>query len=121
MIEGDIKGYFDNINHKRLAHMLTSASLMDKNMIDLYWKLVNAGYVNNGHLEPHSLLGVPQGGTLSPLLSNIYLHAFDRYMEGLIAKYTTKKRRISKANPVYNKVRYEIDQLKNKSLKLGHP
>lgn len=93
MIEGDIKSYFDNIDHHLLAEALES-KIRDKNLMDLYWKMVRAGYVheNQGNYEPSGITGVPQGGVLSPLLSNIYLHKFDEYMTGLVEQYTPDKR-----------------------------
>nr|WRI02247.1 hypothetical protein [Acanthella acuta] len=101
MIEGDIKGYFDNIDHHRLAELL-GKEIRDQNLISLYWKAVSAGYVCEGTKEPHSLTGVPQGGVLSPLLSNIYLHEFDKFMEVTKEKYTTKGR-LSGQPPAYTK------------------
>jgi len=110
MIEGDIKGYFDNIDHQVLADLL-SKKIKDQNLIDLYWKLVKAGYVNDGkHTRSH--LGVPQGGVLSPLLSNIYLHEFDVFMQDLIERYT-KDTRVSKNNPEYVRLRKEIKKIAN--------
>ena len=73
VIEGDIKGFFDNIDHHKLASIL-SINIRDKNILDLYWKLVNAGYVDTP-------------GVLSPLLSNIYLTVLDRYIEKLKLEY----------------------------------
>ena len=102
IIEGDIKGYFDNIDHKLLAEQLKK-QIKDKNLIDLYWKLVKAGYINDGKFVD-SNLGVPQGGILSPLLSNIYLHDFDIFMTRLINQYTTPGR-VSRSNPRYNYLR----------------
>nr|QHD46948.1 hypothetical protein [Anthoceros agrestis] len=86
LIEGDLKGYFNNINHKILASLLMRR-VKDQQIIDLYWKLVWAGFVNNGTREPYTLTRVPPGGILSPLLSNIYLHEFDVWMKNLAASF----------------------------------
>lgn len=101
MIEGDIKGCFDNVDHHVLETLLKKR-IKDPNLIALYWKSVNAGYVNNETFEPHSLTGVPQGGVLSPLLSNVYMHELDVFVEGLKAKYNkSSNRRGSIQNPKY--------------------
>jgi len=97
VIEGDIKGFFDNVDHQILADIL-ARKVEDKRFLDLYWKLVHAGYVESGRFV-ESQIGVPQGGLLSPLLSNIYLHEFDEYMEGKIEELSTKGKSISKVNP----------------------
>lgn len=112
MIEGDIKGYFDNIDHHKLASLLQKR-IKDPNLIDLYWKLVNAGYVNDGNFT-RSNIGVPQGGVLSPLLSNVYLHEFDIFMNSLIEKHSNWDRRVSKPNPKYLKLRKNISHLEEK-------
>ena len=97
VIEGEIKGYFDNIHHTILANLLEK-EINDQQFMDLYWKLARAGYVED-YKYVDSNLGVPQGGILSPLLSNIYLHEFDLFMSEYISKYTSKKKNISKVNP----------------------
>jgi retron-type reverse transcriptase len=97
MIEGDIKGYFDNVDHHILAQLL-ERKVKDKRLIDLYWKLVKAGYVETGRLV-ESKIGVPQGGTLSPLLSNIYLHEFDEFIERKIETLEKLGKPTSKVNP----------------------
>jgi retron-type reverse transcriptase len=67
----------------------------------LYWKLVKAGHIDKkiNTKSVHSTIGVPQGGVVSPILSNIYLNEFDMYMENLIDKLSSKNFNISKVNP----------------------
>ena len=72
--------------------------ISDTRFMNLYWKLVRAGYVESGE-QKDSRQGVPQGGVLSPLLSNIYLNEFDEFMSSKIDEITTKERLISKVNP----------------------
>lgn len=121
VIEGDIKGYFDNIDHNKL-YTLLAKQIKDKNLLDLYWKLVKAGYVNNGNYQ-RSNLGVPQGGIISPLLSNIYLHEFDLFMENLIKEFSTDKKKVSINNPeyeyTYRKIRNQFKNLKKYLIEKG--
>lgn len=121
IIEGDIKGYFDNINHQKLGDLIKKR-IKDQNLVDLYWKLVSAGYVNDGKYQ-RSELGVPQGGVLSPLLSNIYLHEFDLFMKDLCEKYTTTGEKVSKANlksaKLYGKIRKLTEKAKSKKLNIS--
>lgn len=108
MIEGDIKGYFDNINHKKLEELL-SIHIGDQQFIDLYWKAVRAGYVDMASGKFHyGIFGVPQGGVLSPILSNIYLHEFDKFMEAKIKINDGKKLPISLDNPEYRRIHTNI-------------
>ena len=111
-IEGDIKGFFDNVDHHILADLLQKR-IGDQQFIDLYWKLVKAGYVEEG-VKRDSLLGVPQGGIVSPILSNIYLHEFDKYVETLINKFSSTAKDITKSNPVYDKFTRRIQYLRDK-------
>lgn len=115
-IEGDIKGFFDNVDHHILAKLLSN-KISDQRFIDLYWKLVRAGYVEEG-VKKDSYLGVPnypQGGAgyVSPILSNIYLHHFDLFMEKLIEKHQTKDKDITKRNPVYDKITRKLQTLRD--------
>lgn len=92
IIQGDLKGYFDNIDYLILEKLIKK-QISDQNMNDLYWKLVKAGYVNTGNSEKqihHSLTGVPLGSILSQLFSNIYLHELDCFIEHLQQKYNQK-------------------------------
>ena len=98
MIEGDIKGYFDNIDHKIMAQILQERLNLDKTLMALIWKFFRAGYIEEREFK-HSILGVPQGGILSPILSNLYLTQFDEYIDELKKEYD--KLPISTRNPEY--------------------
>jgi group II intron reverse transcriptase/maturase len=78
-IEGDIKSFFDMINHQRLMRLL-ERRIKDKRILALIWKYLRAGVMEQGK-QRVTTLGTSQGGILSPLLANIYLHELDRYME----------------------------------------
>jgi retron-type reverse transcriptase len=70
--------------------------------------MVKAGYVSEeGRTVTRNNLGVPQGGIISPVLSNIYLHEFDKFMEKLCQKYSDFSKRVSRHNPLYNKLKKE--------------
>jgi group II intron reverse transcriptase/maturase len=113
MIEGDIKGCFDNVDHHVLEQLLKK-KIKDNNLISLYWKAVNAGYVNNGTLEPHSITGVPQGGVLSPFLSNVYMHELDTFVGELKTKYkqTPNKKKKTRQHPKYTKILNRLKKLR---------
>lgn len=89
-IEGDIKGFFDNVDHPLLVKLLEK-KIKDQQFIDLIHKLIKAGYVEGG-LKRDSILGVPQGGIISPILSNIVLHELDRYITDLIEAKSSRRR-----------------------------
>ena len=78
-MEGDIRGCFDNINHRILLQKLWKIGIHDKRIITLIRQTLKAGYVEYDILC-HSNVGTPQGGIISPLLSNVYLNDFDWYV-----------------------------------------
>jgi group II intron reverse transcriptase/maturase len=80
VVEADIRGYFDHVNHEWLMKFLEER-IQDKRALRLVEKMLKAGVMEDG-LVKASEEGVPQGGSLSPLLSNIYLHyALDLWFE----------------------------------------
>lgn len=95
-IEGDIKGFFDNINHEVLMTIL-SERIADERFLRLIRKFLNAGYVEDWVFH-NSYSGTPQGGIISPILANIYLDKFDKYINEYIQNFNKGKRR--KENPI---------------------
>lgn len=80
-IEGDIKGCFDNIDHATLLAIL-SEKIKDSKFINLIGKFLKAGYMEEWTYH-NTYSGVPQGGILSPILANIYLHELDKQVEAI--------------------------------------
>jgi RNA-directed DNA polymerase len=77
VVEGDIEGCFDHIHHRNLMQIL-GKRVVDIHILELVNRFLRAG-IMEGTLFKHSLEGVPQGGIVSPLLANIYLHELDRW------------------------------------------
>jgi group II intron reverse transcriptase/maturase len=104
-IEGDIKGCFDNIDHSILLSIL-GENIRDNRFLRLIKNLLKAGYMECWKYQP-TLSGSPQGGVISPILSNIYLDRFDKYVEQtLLPKYTQGIGR--KNNPEYKSIELKI-------------
>lgn len=78
-VEGDIKGCFDNIDHRILLKKIWRIGIHDKRVIKMIQQMLKAGYIEND-LSYDSEVGTMQGGILSPLLSNVYLNDFDWYV-----------------------------------------
>jgi group II intron reverse transcriptase/maturase len=93
VIEGDIKSYFDTVHHRKLLSILKKR-IADKDIIDLIWKFLKAGVMEDG-LFARTETGVPQGGVISPLLANVYLNEFDKWAEKnwRLTPYEQQKRR----------------------------
>lgn len=77
IIEGDIEGCFDNIPHSKLIGVLKQY-IDDKKLINLLKMFLNAGIKSKGKVI-YSNCGIPQGGLVSPILANIYLHELDKW------------------------------------------
>ena len=75
VLDADIKGFFDNISHKLIMNLI-AAEIADGNILGLIWKFLRSGIMEDGALKPTSK-GTPQGGVVSPLISNIVLNYLD--------------------------------------------
>ena len=78
-VEGDIKGCFDNIDHRILLQKIWRIGIHDKRVIKMIQQMLKAGYIESGVMND-TKLGTMQGGILSPLLSNVYLNDFDWFV-----------------------------------------
>nr|YP_009132703.1 hypothetical protein [Bangia fuscopurpurea]AKA66467.1 hypothetical protein [Bangia fuscopurpurea] len=100
-IEGDISKYFDAVDHTYLVSKLTKV-IKDQAFIDLIYKVLKAGYGFSKWKVVSTNIGFPQGGVISPILANIYLHDFDLKMLEMAENFNKGIRR--KANPEYTKM-----------------
>ena len=79
VVDLDIEKYFDTVNHDKLISILREV-VNDSDTLHLIRLFLKAGVMEDGLVSP-SITGVPQGGPLSPVLSNIYLDKFDKELE----------------------------------------
>lgn len=98
VIEGDITSCFEKIDHNILLGIL-SKKIRDGRILELIRRFLKAGYFEFKE-KYNSLSGTPQGGIISPILANIYLHEFDKYMEELVKTYSKGKQK--RVNPDYH-------------------
>ena len=101
MIEGDIKGCFDNFNHDKLLSILRT-KIKDESFMKLLAKALRVGYGETGKIIEHNIIGTPQGSIISPILCNIYMHELDKFVKELKTSFDvgTKMPR----NPIYHKL-----------------
>jgi group II intron reverse transcriptase/maturase len=101
-IEADISDCFGSLDHDIMIRIL-SEKIHDGRFLRLIRNMLTVGYLEDWKWNA-TLSGAPQGGTVSPVLSNIYLHKLDEFVETvLIPKYTQGVRR--KPNPAYIRVK----------------
>ena len=91
-VEGDIKGFFDHIDHGELT-ALVYEKVKDARIIQLLNMMLKAGYLEDWKYN-RTLSGTPQGGIISPLLANIYLHELDKFMADMKAGFDKPKDRV---------------------------
>lgn len=103
VVDVDIKGFFDNINHGKLIKQLWTLGIRDKSLIAVISKMLKAEIENVGIPDK----GTPQGGILSPLLANVVLNEFDWWINSQWENMPTKKT-------------YQPGMRKDGSLNYGH-
>jgi len=96
-IEGDIKSYFDTIDHHTLINILRKR-IKDESFIELIWKFLKAGYMDKWEYNA-TYSGIAQGSGISPILANIYLNELDVFIEKY--KATFDKGNSAKTNENY--------------------
>lgn len=116
-IEGDILGAFNNVKFNILINILKK-KIKDNKFLNLILKLLQSGIMDKNKYSK-TIMGTPQGGIVSPLLFNIYMHEFDLYITTELAKTitqtnTTENRKEIADNPIYRSHRYYKNQLSNR-------
>ena len=111
-IEGDIKGFFDNIDHDVLVGILRER-ISDDRFIRLIRKFLKAGYVEDWTFH-NTYSGTPQGGIVSPILANIYLDKLDKYVKEYIRHFDkgTKRRPGKESNDLTNERKRTVRKLR---------
>ncbi|WP_061236242.1 group II intron reverse transcriptase/maturase, partial [Leptospira santarosai] len=104
VIDADIQKYFDTIDHELLMKLVRKR-VSDRRVLKMIRQWLMAGVVENVKFQP-TKIGSPQGGVISPLLANIYLHVFDMYWQN---KYQHLGRLIRYADDFVIICRYRID------------
>lgn len=108
VVDVDIKGFFDNVNHRLLRKQLWNLGIRDYKIIALIGKILKAEIVGEGIPTK----GTPQGGVLSPLLANIVLNDFDQWVASQWETFNTRHK-YSRSNKLYR-------ALKGTTLKEGY-
>jgi len=115
LIDFDVQGFFDNVDHRVLVSALEK-KIDDCKFINLIKNLLRAGLMEDWKFQ-RTWSGTPQGAICSPILANAYLHELDTFVEGLKNQFDRGKRRAK--NPEYvryeeriRRLRQKIDQLK---------
>ena len=115
IIEADIRGCFDNINHDVLMELLAKR-IEDRRFLKLIRSFLQAGYLEDW-VYHRTYSGTPQGGTVSPILANIYLHELDEWLKQKADTFNDGKGRAP--HPMYKKLygRYQRALYRARELK----
>jgi len=114
-VEGDVRGFFDNLHHGTMLRILAKR-ITDKRFLHLIEQFLKAGYVEEWQYNK-TYSGVPQGGNLSPILSNIYLNELDQIMEAKIKEFNRGKRR--RRTPEYARIESKKCRVKKEAQETG--
>ena len=114
-VEGDIKGCFDNIDHEILIKILRN-KVRDARIIKLIYRFLKAGYLEDWQYHK-TYSGKPQGGILSPLIANIYLHEIDKFVMKL--KEDFDKPSENKITPEYREKHNELKRISGRLKKVS--
>lgn len=104
-VEGDIKSYFDTIDHHNLINILRRR-IKDEAFIELIWKFLHAGYLENW--EYHATYsGIAQGSGISPILANVYLNEFDVFIQNYKKMFDKGNARQKSADYMKAKIQHQ--------------
>ncbi|WP_233269567.1 reverse transcriptase/maturase family protein [Alteribacillus sp. YIM 98480] len=113
-IKGDIKRFYDHMDHSVLINLI-SKKVNDRRFLLLIHNALTSGIMENWTYH-QTYSGTPQGGFISPIFANIYLHEFDMFMEKQLKKFDNGKVRVRKGE--YTKIRSKISTLSRKIKRL---
>jgi group II intron reverse transcriptase/maturase len=114
-VEGDIKGFFDNLSHETLLEILKKR-INDPRFLHLIEQFLKAGYIENWEFHK-TYTGTPQGSNLSPILANIYLNELDQVMERKISEFNKGKAR--QKRPEYQRLQGRKKYARKKAEETG--
>ena len=103
MVDIDIKGFFDNVNHGKLLKQMWTLGIRDKKLLSIISAMLKAEVAGIGFPEK----GTPQGGIISPLLSNIVLNELDWWVASQWEEFPTRRK-------------YSVNYHSNGSANYGH-
>ncbi len=117
ILEIDIEGFFDNIDHNIMIKLL-EAKIDDWRFIKIIRQMLRAGYLEDWKYH-RTYSGTPQGGIVSPILANIYLHALDVKIAEVIKAFNIGKKRAR--NPEYKNLQGKIRWIRKKITQETNP